>query len=51
MTPYTCTYRVCMVRIYIYVHVYSKLFVQRNSIPSNKMSATVDTDYRAGGES
>ena len=27
------TYRVCMV----YDHVYSMLFVQRNSIPSNKM--------------
>ena len=34
------TYRVCMV----YDHVYSKLFVYRNSIPSNKM-LTKYTDY------
>ena len=34
------TYRVCMV----YDHVYSKLFVHRNSIPSNKM-LTKYTDY------
>ena len=34
------TYRVCMV----YDHVYSKLFVCRNSIPSNKM-LTKYTDY------
>ena len=34
------TYRVCMV----YDHVYRKLFVHRNSIPSNKM-LTKYTDY------
>ena len=32
------TYRVCMV----YDHIYSMLFVQGNSIPSNKM---LNTDY------
>ena len=34
------TYRVCMV----YDHVYSKLFVHRNSIPSKK-TLTKYTDY------